>query len=101
MRKDLKAHRILRRIRQIEEDEIKPLRRELEAHQQKCKHKKAVQEYKANTGNWDRSQDSYWTNIYCPTCLKEWTVDSDSPEYNAYTEVNAIRPFITGAVRHD
>lgn len=31
--------------------------------------------YQANTGNWDRGDDCYWTNIFCGLCEKRWTVD--------------------------
>lgn len=64
--KELKAHRIMR--------EIKELNEELRNHQDKCKHKKANKKHGSNTGNYD-SKDCYWTDFDCPTCLKRWSVD--------------------------
>jgi hypothetical protein len=62
--KELKAHRLKR--------EIDTLYNELRKHQNKCKHKKAVKKHGSNTGNYDPSADCYWTDFYCPTCLKKW-----------------------------
>ena len=61
----LKAHRI--------RDQIKSLCAELARHQDRCKHVKATKEYKANTGNYDPSADSYWIEFECPTCLSRWS----------------------------
>jgi len=63
--RELKAERILR--------EIKVLYDELAKHQDKCKHNKATKEPKSNTGNSDPSEDVYWYERKCPTCLKYWT----------------------------
>jgi hypothetical protein len=51
------------------------LNAELQTIQATCSHPPATVRYKydANTGNWDHSDDSYWTNIYCGTCGKYWT----------------------------
>lgn len=40
-----------------------------------CKHPNASKKYCGDTGNWDRSQDSYWIEYKCPDCNKFWTVD--------------------------
>lgn len=42
--------------------------------QSNCKHpKKFLQkERKGNTGNYDPSQDCYWTEFYCEQCEKSW-----------------------------
>ncbi len=32
-------------------------------------------QYDSNTGNWDRGDDGYWTNIKCALCERRWTVD--------------------------
>jgi len=40
-----------------------------------CKHPAATKEHKGDTGNWSPSDDSYWTEFYCPDCGKSWDVD--------------------------
>ena len=65
---ELKAHRILREIREKQQ--------ELQVHQNKCKHKKVTKKYEASTGNYDG--DSYWTIFNCLTCLKRWTEDGST-----------------------
>lgn len=74
MKKPL-AHRL--------QKEIDELQRQLRNHQdKKCRHIKATGVYKSNTGNYDPSADCYWLSLYCPTCLKRWSVDSRTPEYH-------------------
>src|SRR6516165_11138876 len=46
-----------------------------------CNHPELVGEYKANTGNWDRSDDSYWVEYKCPNCDKYWTEDQSEASY--------------------
>ncbi len=86
-----KAHRLVKEMAQIYVEQITPLADELKNHQKKCKHRKAVKEYGADSGNWCPQDDCYWANIFCPTCLKEWTVESDSPEYRMYIDVRQLR----------
>ncbi len=62
--KELKAHKINRKIALLYE--------ELHKHQVKCKHLKVSKTYKGDTGNYDPSQDCYWIDYKCPTCLKIW-----------------------------
>lgn len=53
--------------------EMNTLYDELHECQDKCKHKRAIKVGGgADTGNWDKSQDCYWHDFKCPTCLKEW-----------------------------
>ena len=40
-----------------------------------CTHPGAVGVHKANTGNYDPSCDSYWTEFKCPECGKFWQVN--------------------------
>lgn len=40
-----------------------------------CSHPNVSKKYCGDTGNWDRSQDSYWIEYKCPDCNKFWTVD--------------------------
>lgn len=71
--KILKAEKIL--------DQIDDLYRELTAHQKRCKHIKKTRENKSDTGNYCPSDDSYWAEFECPTCLRKWSVDNTHPEY--------------------
>ena len=43
--------------------------------QEECSHPEPCLEKipKANTGNWDPSEDSYWYSCYCSLCEKRWT----------------------------
>jgi hypothetical protein len=61
---ELKAHKIRKKIEE--------LNAQLEGHQEKCKHKKVQKIAKSNTGHYDKSNDSYWYECRCPTCLKSW-----------------------------
>ena len=61
----LKAHRI--------QAEIDNLKGQLAVHQARCKHKKVEETRGSDTGNYDRSVDSYWIDFKCPTCLARWT----------------------------
>ena len=40
-----------------------------------CPHPNASKKHCGDTGNWDRSEDSYWIEYKCPDCKKFWTVD--------------------------
>lgn len=48
------------------------LARELAKLQATCNHPNLEKNYKANTGNYDRSADSYWIEFKCPDCRKRW-----------------------------
>jgi hypothetical protein len=41
----------------------------------KCKHPTLVYKHKADTGNYDPSQDSYWTDWFCSLCGERGTAD--------------------------
>lgn len=43
--------------------------------QEICQHPSATKVNKGDTGNWDRSQDSYWRECKCPDCGKQWNED--------------------------
>jgi hypothetical protein len=43
--------------------------------QDKCKHPNVSKTYKSDTGNYDKSQDSYWIEFKCPDCEKYWCQD--------------------------
>lgn len=40
-----------------------------------CSHVNVSKKYCADTGNWDRYDDSYWIEYRCPDCGKFWSVD--------------------------
>jgi hypothetical protein len=65
--RELKAERIKREIRELED--------EFCAHQSKCKRKRATRIANSDTGNWCQSDDHYWWEYSCPTCLKRWDED--------------------------
>lgn len=43
--------------------------------QANCLHPDATKKYCGNTGNYDRTADSYWIEFKCPDCRKQWSVD--------------------------
>ena len=69
-----RAHKIMEEIDALYVP-INVLYCELRVYQDKCKHKRAKKKPKGDYGNWDKSQDRYWYECKCPTCLKEWTED--------------------------
>ena len=62
-------------------DDISGLYRLLVHIQNNCPHEGLVGEYKGNTGNWDRNDDSYWVDFRCPVCEKFWTEDQKDVKY--------------------
>lgn len=46
---------------------------ELALLQSECAHPSVVKEHKSNVGNYDPSNDCYWTVFDCPDCHKHWT----------------------------
>ena len=48
--------------------------------QESCTHPKdsVHSEFGSNTGNYDPSADTYWTDYYCEDCGKRWTKHHDS-----------------------
>lgn len=46
--------------------------KELEDLQNVCAHPDVIIVHKSDTGNYDRSQDCYWTEHTCPDCGKFW-----------------------------
>lgn len=60
-------------------DELKAMQRELYNQildlQEVCEHHHMTIEARADTGNYDRSEDSYWFDADCRACGKNWHVD--------------------------
>lgn len=65
----------MNRIDEINE-EISRLHKEKEEIQEQCPHPPLCFRYQfqGDSGNWDRNEDSYWTNNSCTLCGKRWTV---------------------------
>ena len=63
-----------KRLQEIK-NEIDLLEIEVLNFQSKCRHTNAVHQYCGNSGNYDRSQDSYWIEFHCYDCGKYWTED--------------------------
>jgi hypothetical protein len=40
--------------------------------QQICQHPNVEKKYRGDTGNYDRTADSYWIDFKCPDCGKKW-----------------------------
>ena len=40
--------------------------------QAECEHIEKISEETGDTGNYDKTQDKYWTENYCPICEKRW-----------------------------
>lgn len=51
------------------------LKGELASLQKKCKHPVVSKVYRADTGNYDPSCDSYWIDCHCLNCDKRWSED--------------------------
>lgn len=50
----------------------------------KCPHNKVTVKSRSNTGNYDPSSDSYWSEIHCLICDRGWTEDDQSVAYDKY-----------------
>lgn len=73
-RGDMTPAQVRRRYFTIERNQIKWDGAE-RALQETCAHPNATKKYGGDTGNWDRSQDSYWIDFSCPDCRKRWRED--------------------------
>ncbi len=65
---------IRRRYKTIEKKQWKWDNAEREL-QSICTHPNAIGKNFSDTGNWDRSQDSYWTEWHCTDCGKKWSTE--------------------------
>lgn len=57
--------------------EIEALEAELKAIQKECSHPKPaiISINKGDTGNYDPTQDHYWTEHHCTLCDERWNTD--------------------------
>lgn len=53
---------------------IEEYKKEILQIQDKCKHKNIEKESHADTGNYDPSNDRYWTDFKCLDCDKQWRI---------------------------
>jgi hypothetical protein len=58
-------------------EEISKLQTKIQSIQGNCNHPEEALTfvYKSDIGNWDRNEDSYWTNYTCNLCEKKWSED--------------------------
>lgn len=67
---------IKRRHQMIKANMLKWRNKEKEL-QESCSHPNLVSKGHSDTGNWDRSQDSFWYQHNCPDCEKAWVEHDD------------------------
>lgn len=72
----LQGQLIYKKVKKLEE-QIKDCNSKILAEQSTCKHPRRFLDIEngANTGNYDPSSDSYWTNVTCKVCGKRWIID--------------------------
>ncbi len=51
---------------------------------EECQHEYVKIKACSDTGNYDRSQDSYWYEIECKCCEKRWNEDQGTSKYKTY-----------------
>ena len=54
------------------EKKLKLYTDKLKSLEEECVHSNVTKTHCANTGNYDPSNDSYWTVFVCPDCGKIW-----------------------------
>lgn len=65
------------RLRDISEQALS----ELYTFQDTCEHERVKIKANSDTGNYDRSQDSYWFEVECKCCEKRWHEDQGDRKY--------------------
>lgn len=60
--------KIAARIKQLSK-----IQNEIYALQDECTHPNIDKQYKGSTGNWSKSDDSFWIEFKCLDCGKRWT----------------------------
>lgn len=51
---------------------------QLHSLQENCPHEDLTYKYGGSSGNWDKSDDSYWIDWKCNDCYKTWTTSQDN-----------------------
>jgi hypothetical protein len=60
---------------------------DLNAFRVNCKHKYVTVKPEADTGNWCKTDDSYWYAITCKCCEERWNEDQSTSKYRS-TDAN-------------
>jgi hypothetical protein len=68
-----KVQKDIREKREGLQEKIQKAQEDLALLQERCTHPAATKKARSDTGNWDRSQDSYWYECACADCGKKWT----------------------------
>jgi len=55
--------------------QIVKLQDRIDKIQKNCKHPNVVKTHGGSTGNYDPSDNLYWTHFHCPDCDKMWVED--------------------------
>jgi hypothetical protein len=71
MKQWLKTNRRVRKAHEL----IEKAREEIKKAQASCDHPGLRHQYGSNTGNYDPSSDSYWTDFYCNVCDMRWRAE--------------------------
>ncbi len=84
-----KTQKQINKKRQQIEAKIKKAYEALSELRKECNHSgDLVYKLDGNTGNWDKSEDSYWINWICNDCGKRWTTSQD----DIYNLTNKVYP---------
>lgn len=58
--------------------------KKIEDIKNQCPHNDVIGQYKGNTGNWCKDDDSYWIEAECQDCGKRFNIDSEDPLYKTF-----------------
>lgn len=72
-------------------NKIEDYQMRISKHQDNCKHEVVKGEYKADTGNWCKEDDSYWISAVCLDCQKHIYAPSGTDEYYKLSNSGMIR----------
>lgn len=67
------------------------LRDKYNANQDVCPHENLVYSREGSSGNWDRSEDSYWFHFLCDDCNKNWTAPQTYEELQKYPYARLVK----------
>lgn len=67
--------KVIKETREDIETRIETLKNGLKTLQNYCHHPYVIKTSKSDTGNWCKTDDSYWTEFKCPDCGKFWIED--------------------------
>lgn len=67
----------IRRKRKLLDEQMYKTTNDLMLLKDTCTHPDATHVNKADTGNWCRDDDQYWTEHYCPDCKHHWSTEQN------------------------